>query len=80
MISAHGRFNCNLVLQSDLGATGGTKSEIPSVPRHPLPVTNVDESEPVKLPSHIVDPTAAYETNRIGSRLYTPRQVSSQMS
>ena len=52
--SAHGTFNCNLVLQSDLGATGSTTSEIPSVP-------NVDESEPVKLSSHIVDPTTAYE-------------------
>ena len=57
--SARSRFNFNLVLQSDLGVTGGTMSEIPSVPSHPFLVPNVNESEPVDLSSPIVDPTAS---------------------
>ena len=48
-------------LRSDLGATGGTSSEFPSVSGHHLPVSNVEESKPVTLSSRVVDPTAAYQ-------------------
>ena len=59
--SARSGFNFNLVLQSDLGVTGHMTSEISLVPGHPLLVPNVDQREPVQLPSHTVNPTAAYQ-------------------
>ena len=61
MSSTPSRFNFTLVLQSDLGVTGGTTSEIPSAPSHPFLVPNVNENEPVELLSPIVDSTPAYQ-------------------
>ena len=55
------RFISNLSLQSELGATGGTSSQISSASGHHLPAPNVNESKPLELSSYIVDPTAAYE-------------------
>ena len=55
------RFGFDPSLQVDLGATGGATLEVPSVSAHPLPIPKVGGSEPVKLSSHTVDPTAAYE-------------------
>ena len=55
------RFISDLSLQFELGATGGTTSQIPSVSDHHIPAPNVDESKPAELSSYIVDPTAAYE-------------------
>src|SRR6202000_3149946 len=56
-----GRFDLKLSSRFDLGETGGTTSQVPSVSGHHLLVSNTCESKPVKLSSYIVDPTAAYE-------------------